>query len=178
MNYSLKALFFFAMATIIYSQLCNQAYARDYKVEILVFENNKSSVATERNTYTPPKPMKSASKSWALTPSLLLSEANKINASSDYQLKHHYAYGVKSLPYQKSANFTMLETDIKGYVKIYADQLLFANMDLDFNGFRMTQKRRLKLNEKHFFDHPKFGLLLQVSRLEKPKTTLDLENSR
>ena len=33
-------------------------------------------------------------------------------------------------------------------------------------GYRMVEKRRLKLNERHYFDHPKFGLLVQVSRLE------------
>ena len=49
---------------------------------------------------------------------------------------------------------------------MYADQLLFTNIDLDYKGFRLKENRRLKLNEKHFFDHPKFGLLMQVSRLE------------
>ena len=45
--------------------------------------------------------------------------------------------------------------------------LLFANLDIDFKGLRLKEKRRLKLNEKHYFDHPKFGILLQVSRLEE-----------
>ena len=66
---------------------------------------------------------------------------------------------------------------------MYADQLLFTNIDLDHNGFRMKEKRRLKLNEKHFFDHPKFGLIMQVSRLEPKKDTdeakvVELNSSR
>jgi hypothetical protein len=36
------------------------------------------------------------------------------------------------------------------------------------DGFRLAEKRRIKLDEKHFFDHPKFGVLMQVSRLEQP----------
>jgi len=60
----------------------------------------------------------------------------------------------------------VIEQDINGWVKIYAEQLLFANIDVDYLGYRLNEKRRLKLNEKHFFDHPKFGLLVQVSRLE------------
>mgnify|MGYP001946119395 FL=1 len=167
----------------------NKADAGDYKVEIIVFENTNSVVATEDNNYSKPKRMNSGSKAWYLEPTLLLSEAEKIIESSDYIFKYHYAYGVESLPYQESANFTVVETDLRGYVKVYADQLLFVNIDLDFNGFKMNQKRRLKLNERHFFDHPKFGLLMQVSRLEKPvndesnvisdkDTPLELETSR
>lgn len=144
----------------------NHAYAKEYKVEIVVFENNNASVATEDNNYTPPKKMKSGSKAWLLSPSLLVEEAQSLSKSEDYILKQHFAYGIESLPYQDSANLTIIEQDLKGYVKIYAEQLLFANIDVDYNGFRMNQKRRLKLNEKHFFDHPKFGLLVQVSRLE------------
>lgn len=167
MTHSLKTLLIGATVISFCQVLFNPTYARDYKVEIIVFENINGSVATEENDYTPPKRMKSGSKSWLLEPSLLTDQALKIEKSSDYQLKYHYAYGIESLPYQESANYTVIEQDIQGYIKVYADQLLFANIDLDFNGFRMNQKRRLKLNERHFFDHPKFGLLMQVSRLEK-----------
>ena len=55
--------------------------------------------------------------------------------------------------------------------KVYATDLLFADINIDVNGYRLTEKRRLKLNEKHFFDHPKFGLLVQVSRLEAQAET-------
>jgi len=151
---------------IAYALFANAAYANDYQVEIIVFENNNASLASENNEYVPPKRMRSGSKAWFLKPSLLVEEAKKISDSEHYTFRYHYAYGVESLPYQQSANYTIIERDLKGYVKIYADQLLFANIDIDFNGFRMNQKRRLKLNERHFFDHPKFGLLVQVSRLE------------
>lgn len=150
-------------------------HAGDYKVEMVVFENNNSSVATENNDYVAPKRMNSGSKAWFLEPTLLLEEAKKISDSDKYQLKHHYAWGVESLPYRNSANYTIIESDIKGYVKVYADQLLFTNIDLDFNGFRMDEKRRLKLNEKHFFDHPKFGIIMQVSRLIEPVEETEIE---
>jgi hypothetical protein len=169
MNNTLKAVIFSSII-FSFSSLLNITMAKDYKVEVIIFENNNASIASENNDYEPPKRMKSGSRVWFLEPSLLVDQADKIVKSSDYELKYHYAYGVESLPYQDSANYTIVETDTKGYIKVYADQLLFANIDIDHNGFRMNQKRRLKLNERHFFDHPKFGLLLQVSRLEaKPK---------
>lgn len=174
-----------ALSITFCSLLSHSVHARDYKVEVIIFENNNSYVATEDNNYEAPKRMSSGSKYWRLEPSLLKNEAIKISKSQNYTVKHHYAWGVESLPYSESANYTFIEKDIKGYVKVYAKQLLFANLDLDFKGFRMNEKRRLKLNEKHFFDHPKFGVLMQVSRIteQKKETTQDskevkLETSR
>lgn len=152
--------------------LTSYSHAKDYKVEVLVFENINASLATESQAYEAPKKMKFGSSSWAISPTMLNSEAESIQNSPDYELKHHYSWGIESLPYEDSANYTIVETESQGYIKVYAEQLLFTNIDLDYKGFRMTEKRRLKLNEKHFFDHPKFGILMQVSRLaeEEPKT--------
>ena len=97
---------------------------------------------------------------------LLLEQADALEASPDYELRYHFAWGQESLPYRNSATYTVVENDARGYIKVYADQLLFANIDIDYKGFRLFEKRRLKLNEKHYFDHPKFGVLIQVSRLE------------
>ena len=142
------------------------SFAKEYKVEVLVFENTTPSFATESSQYVEPRESRSGSETWPLQPSMLLEEASRIQNSSNYQLVHHFSWGQKTLPYEKSANYSVAEQNARGFIKVYAEQLLFANIDLDFLGYRMIEKRRLKLNEKHFFDHPKFGLLMQVSRLE------------
>ena len=155
---------------LLFGLFSSNVFAKDYMVEVLVFKNNNSSPATESHKYSAPKKARSASETWVLEPSMLLDEAKRIDQSSDYTLLQHYSWGQKALPYQKSANFRVVEQDINGWVKIYAQQLLFANIDLDYLGYRLNEKRRLKLNEKNFFDHPKFGLLVQVSRLQpKPE---------
>ncbi len=141
------------------------AYAKDYMVEVLIFENEQASPATESHAYDAPKKMKSGSKAWVIEPSMLLEETEALGNSSEFEVKQHYSWGIESLQYEDSANYTILDDESRGYIKVYADQLLFTNIDLDYKGFRMKEKRRLKLNEKHFFDHPKFGLLMQVSRL-------------
>ncbi len=157
------------VASMIAALTISSANAKDYKVELLVFENLNASASTESHAYEAPERMKSASSAWAIEPTMLNEEATRIQNSQDYLLKHHYSWGIESLPYQESANYNVVETDSQGYIKVYADQLLFTNIDLDYKGFRLKENRRLKLNEKHFFDHPKFGLLMQVSRLEKAK---------
>ena len=146
--------------------ISSTTFAKDYMVEVLLFENQSPAQATESHDYVPPQSMRSGSDTWVLEPSMLLEEAKSLDDSEEYYLRHYYSWGQESLPYPESATYTVLETEAQGYIKIYADQLLFANIDLDYKGFRMKENRRLKLNEKHFFDHPKFGLLLQVSRLE------------
>lgn len=42
-------------------------------------------------------------------------------------------------------------------------QQLVVNRNADY--VRLTETRKIKLNELHYFDHPLFGVLLQVSRL-------------
>ena len=155
-------------------QVNSSAYAKDYMVEVLVFENVNASSATESHAYEAPKRMKFGSKAWLRPPTMLNAEAKSIEKSSNYVLKQHYSWGIESLPYEDSANFTVVERESQGYIKVYAEQLLFTNIDLDYKGFRMKEKRRLKLNQKHFFDHPKFGLLMQVSRLPKKNDETEL----
>ena len=160
-------------SAIISMSVSSASMAKDYMVEVVVFENNAPSAATESLNYKAPRPSKSNSKTWLIEPSMLIDEAARIERSPNYTLVHHFSWGQKALPFEKSANYSILEQELNGWVKIYAEQLLFANIDLDYSGYRMNEKRRLKLNEKHFFDHPKFGVLLQVSRLKAPVEKTD-----
>ena len=154
----------------------NLANAKDYKVEVVLFDNNNASQVSESHDYVAPKPMRSASATWALSPTMLNTAVDKLKSSSDYGVQHHLSWGQESLPYSRSAAYTVIEREARGYIKVYADQLLFANIDIDYKGFRMQEKRRLKLNERHFFDHPRFGILMQVSRLEPEEEADDIDD--
>ena len=154
------------------------AASKEYQVEVIVFERVQSGAASESHHYDAPKEMKHEASHWLLQPSLLLQEASTLNDSQEYLVQRHYAWGIESLPYEKSANYTIIETQSQGYIKVYADHLLFTNIDLDYKGFRMREKRRLKLDEKHYFDHPKFGILMQVSRLEEQTNNDESENQQ
>ncbi|MEO0369030.1 MAG: CsiV family protein, partial [Pseudomonadota bacterium] len=109
------------------------------------------------------------SETWYVEPSLLTEQLSKLSENENYEVMHYYSWGQESLPFSQSASMSFYEDSLKGWVKIYAKTLLYINLDLDLDGFRMNEKRRVKLNEKHFFDHPKFGVLMQVSRLEYPE---------
>ena len=40
-------------------------------------------------------------------------------------------------------------------------------------GFNFKQKRRLKSGETHYFDHPKFGMILQIRKLKEKSNKVD-----
>lgn len=169
----------------------NIALSKDYKVEMLVFEN-----LIEHQTYESYKQRRikkvdpdletrfeeeAKAEIWLIEPSMLLEEVSLFNESEDYLLLHHYSWGQESLDYVDAAIVDLIETSLSGSIKVYANQLLYINLDLDYKGYKLTEKRRIKLDEKHFFDHPKFGILMQVSRLEEEeeedlgKTNIDSE---
>ena len=82
-------------------------------------------------------------------------QAEDYREEPDYELREESQEGMSDTS----------EPELRGWFRIYADHLLFAHIDIDYRGYRIQEKRRLKLNEKHFFDHPYYGILLQVSRL-------------
>jgi hypothetical protein len=143
----------------------NSGLAKEYKIEVLIFENNQPSIAYENYRYSPIAELNSEAPIWKLEPTMLVEARKALENAADYNLLYHYSWGQQTLPVSQAAVYQLFEENLKGWIKVYAGQLLFANIDLDLNGYRMTERRRLKLDEKHFFDHPKFGVLMQVSRL-------------
>ncbi len=154
------------LAILLNTAFLTPAFAKDYKIEILVFKNKVESRAYDPSHYEAPQAMSSNSNTWKVNPTMLLEEAEAISTAQDYELLHHYSWGQETLPSSQAASYRIADRALNGWVKVYATQLLFANIDIDFDGYRMKEQRRLKLDEKHFFDHPKFGILMQVSRLE------------
>ena len=154
--------------------LAKVAYAKDYKVEVLIFENLQEQSPLESYQYQQIEDISSNAELWPIEPSMLLEDVETLNESEDYQLLYYYSWGQESLPVSESGAMNVLEEFMHGWIKIYAGHLLFINLDLDYNGYRLNEKRRIKLNEKHFFDHPKVGILIQVSRLEPEEEILDM----
>ncbi len=142
------------------------AYAKNYQVEAIVFKQVDAGSATESHRYTPPSEPRSPAETWVVEPRLLEEELAALTASANYQVIQRFSWSQESLPYSESASMSFYEPSLKGWIKVYANSLLYVNLDLEVDGFRLTEKRRIKLDEKHFFDHPKIGVLLQVSRLE------------
>lgn len=81
--------------------------------------------------------------------------------------------------------YTSIKPPVTGSIQVFENRLLFVDIDIsnefpveapDFSTgsllarppgiYRLQEKRRVKLNEIHYFDHPFFGALVRVSRVE------------
>ena len=82
-----------------------------------------------------------------------------------YRILTHTAWGQKAADYNSSAAKQLAIAGMSGYVKVFAKQLLFADIKLNFEGHSISERRRLKLNELHYFDNQGFGVLMRVSRI-------------
>lgn len=140
--------------------------AKDYKVEAVIIQNLQPTTAFEPYQYQEIEELSSEAETWKLEPSMLVEYAEAVNQAANYRVLKHFSWGQESLPTSEAAIFEISEANLFGHIKVYANQLLFVNLDLDYDGYRLVEKRRIKLNEVHYFDHPKFGVLMQVSRLE------------
>lgn len=156
----------------------NVLAAGNYHVEALIFTiNGYDNFASQNgepgtagygqyNQFEKIRPSKAPDKgrSWGVKPLYLNKHASNIRAAGNYNIVSHTAWGVQSKPYSRSAAQSIITDDIDGWVKVFAKSLLFTHMDIVVKGSRIQEKRRLKLDEIHYFDNEKFGVLLTVSR--------------
>ncbi len=103
----------------------------------------------------------------------LLSSYKKIARSSQYQPLMHIAWtqSVKSNRFSKAVRITNSEGTIDGYFRMQRGHYVHMSADIEYSPgdyeesiiYRLNEKRRFKLNETHYLDHPKFGILARIS---------------
>lgn len=74
------------------------------------------------------------------------------------------ASGSISLP----INISLAGQDLAGWIKVQRGELLHVIADIEFTPssgekYRLNEKRRVLLNDVHYLDHPKFGVIIKVS---------------
>jgi len=66
------------------------------------------------------------------------------------------------------------ESAVDGSIRFYTTRFLHLEVNLtlraDGRDYYLNELRRLRLNEVHYFDHPRFGMLARISQLDKDKT--------
>ena len=98
-----------------------------------------------------------------------------LERASTYQPLLHLGWQQPALIGTRSKYVRVIDTmgKIDGTVRVRSGPLLFVELDLsyiiDANKPLYTtikEARKIKLNELHYFDHPLFGIIIRVSRLE------------
>lgn len=162
-----------------------------YEVEVVVFENKHAQSGDEfgpggKNS-TPIPGLDNA-----IVPTAPTTGSHKL-AGSTAQLKKYGQYRV--LSHQRwiqpmdakggvKARRIGAGGELDGLVKVYMSRYLHADVHLVFKDeqwggglfggerggaryYRIDEQRRVKSQEVHYYDHPRFGVLLRVSALEK-----------
>lgn len=133
----------------------------NYHVEVIIFKQPGSAPGNQTPNLTT---LPSFSSTWKSRNIYLNSAAAKIRNSGKYQILTHTAWGQKSASYKQSAAQKINTNGLNGFIKVFAKQLLFTDVKINFEGHTISERRRLKLNEVHYFDNQGLGVLMRVSR--------------
>ncbi len=162
--------------------------AKTYRVEIIAFKNNDTPENTETFPNYPALPeyknaLELLASDETLTNYMMLPrdqltlnrDENLIQKKERYELLFHYGW-----LQQQNEEFTVhLQSDLsdsaqlEGTIKIKRGYYYNVALNLDLQPktigpkqhFVLSTKRNLKNKEMHFIDHPKFGVILQITTL-------------
>jgi hypothetical protein len=159
------------------------AKEQSYRIELLIFsqEMPNSEVFDQiESKIIWPKRLADLSKYPEVSSNnkALLSSYRKLAGSGgQYQPLFYEAWiqKVKSNKFSKPMQITNDESTIDGYFQMQRGHYVHMNVDIEFSPenyeeetiiYRLNEKRRFKLNETHYLDHPKFGILARISPIK------------
>ena len=93
----------------------------------------------------------------------------RLARSQSYRPLMHVAWiqAVQSNSFGRAVKISNPEGTVNGFFQIQRGSLAYMITDLEYSVdsviYRLEEKRRFKLNETHYFDHPKFGVVARIS---------------
>jgi len=160
------------------------AETKQYVVEIAVFSHRTSDFSGEiwKQAYTETVQRnipRQENEIQYVKDGPMRSIVESLQRRNEYDLLHYSAWIQDTLTRNQVlvTPITSGAGNLEGEVQVYGGQLLFVDIKLNFMKeplsvsvgtspvrFTINEKRRLKLNETHYFDHPYFGAIFRVSR--------------
>ena len=103
---------------------------------------------------------------------LLIPEFQRLRNSKQYRPLVHLGWRQQILGPRQSVARPLYEqagtVSIEGLLRVYTETFLHVDLDLtlrvsDDGSYRLNDSRRLRSGETHYFDHPRFGVLLRLT---------------
>jgi len=147
---------------------------RLYKIELLIFSQNMPNTETFDQTESeiewPSRVVsRSAYKKVQSQFMKLHGSYAQLRRDQNYSPIMHVAWvqAVKSHRMSSAVQISSADGTINGFFRIQRGNLVHMIADIEYSPYskiyRLNEKRRFKLNETHYLDHPKFGILARVS---------------
>ncbi|MEE9339624.1 MAG: CsiV family protein [Methylococcaceae bacterium] len=159
-----------------------QAAERSYKIEIIVFKQDDANTEVfeeiESNIEWPRKITNRSEFENVNTTDLSLKESYSKLAgdNNSYQplLYEAWIQKAKANSYSRAVRISNAEGTIQGFFMLQRGHLIHMIADIEYSPemyeepiiYRLNEKRRFKLNETHYLDHPKFGVVVKVSPVD------------
>lgn len=100
--------------------------------------------------------------------------AERLRQDNGYRVLAHQAWTQPDLPSARARPVTILARDVDigivaGTVELRRQQVMVAEIDLwledpeTLDRYRLHQVRRLRSGELHYFDHPRFGVIMEIN---------------
>ena len=164
------------ISLLILSLCCINVYAAErlYKIELVVFSQNMPNTEvfdqTESRIAWPKRVVNRASYK-KVSPEYMNLDGSfaQLARVQNYQALMHVAWvqPVKENSLSTAVKISNAAGTINGFFRIQRGHLVHMIADIEYSQgpviYRLNEKRRFKLNETHYLDHPKFGILARVS---------------
>ena len=165
---------------LILSLCCINVYAAErlYKIELVVFSQNMPNTEvfdkTESRIAWPKKVVKRASyKKVSREYMNLHGTYAQMARAKNYQALMHVAWvqPVNKNSLSTAVQISNADGTINGFFRMQRGHLVHMIADIEYSPasyagsviYRLNEKRRFKLNEIHYLDHPKFGIIARIS---------------
>ena len=164
-----------------------------YQVELVVFEQ-LNPASDEAWPVMPPgdaagvSPQTASKKIQPAKKELLSGVAERLRNSANYRVLSHQSWQQSALSKRASIPVTVDGERLTGQIRVFKSAYLHSELDLwlqdggrrsagddAFQGPRypnLKESRRLRSKEVHYFDHPRFGAILQLIPINTPDAVL------
>ncbi len=170
-----------------------QAAAAGDEIEIIVFRRRHAGGDTPElplpvsatapagtdGTYPAPPPDGATPAALPATALRLGGLVARLRSAGNYELLYHGGW-TQAIATQSAARATPLPVEtrqlgLQGTVTLYQERFLHALVDLQLDAAepglapaRIHQERRLRSQRLHYFDHPQFGVILEIRSAAAP----------
>lgn len=149
------------------------AEQRWFQVELIVFQQQAPNSEIFEQIESELKPVERYAQARSGKKSLQ-STYNRLLRARNYHPFYYQSWLIPvvsnsiSLPIDVSG----VNANLNGWIKVQRGNLLHIIVDLEFSPesedliYRLNEKRRVRLNEVHYLDHPIFGAIVKLSAVE------------
>jgi hypothetical protein len=150
-----------------------QAKKRTFQIDVLVFKQTISSTEALNTSNPPlswPKGLSNANNN-SRSSSTLSNAAAILAKKPEYSILKHASWTQTISSDRAGKPIRIQGNGINGFVQLRRGHNLHLNVGMEYPNhsggqtFSFSEQRRILLNKKHYFDHPRLGAIINVSPL-------------